>query len=296
MEQSRPIHDIICDNIPLSRFAKCMGISRPSLYKYMDAYDSKDLDLIPDNILNIFDTVSTRVPRDRLQAYFNDIYAKHIRMEERRLHESPVPPHIAEIVDCEGLNVGHIDSMIDRAQRHLERLLGKDSQDEDEVERVRKDIRDLEYTREMVEKRQSENRFMLIYSSNWTVCIGPEESDVAEYHEGSESEISDVDTMFRFYLTRARSGYTLFFYNEGEGDSVEVQLLTGPRKDMTRDVVGMFRPEPGMRFVRIPDLFDEDFEELFRYRVIRSNGGVVLNTAIGRFTDLGEVSDSNIQI
>lgn len=282
--QSRPIREIISGNISLSSFAKCMSISRPTLYKYMDAYDSGNLDLIPDNILNVFDTASLRVPSDGLQAYFNDIYANYIRMEERRLHESPVPSNIAEIVDMEGLEVKDIDRMIEKAERHLERQQRKDPQDEDEIERTKKDIRDLAYSRDMVERRQAESRFLLIFDADWTACVGPAESDTVDYDEDVESDVPDIDSKFRFYLTRAQSGYTLFFCNAEEGDTVEVQLLTGPRDDKTRDVVGTFRPEPGMGFIRIPDLFNEDFEGLFQYRVVRSNGGRVLNAAIGRFT------------
>ena len=282
--QPRSIRDIISENISFSSFAKCMDISRPTLYKYMDAYDSKNIDLIPDNVLKVFDTASTRIPPDKLQGYFNEIYANRIRTEERRLRENPVPPEIAEIVDAEGLDVKDIDRMIEKAERHLERLLKRDPQDEDEIESVRKDIRDLGYSRDMVERRQSENRFILIFDADWTACVGPGESDTVDYDEEAEIDVPDIDSKFRFYLTRAQSGYTLFFYNDEEGDTVEVQLLTGPRKDMTRDVVGTFRPEQGMKFIRIPDLFDEDFEEFFQYRVVRSNGGKVLNAAIGKFT------------
>ena len=281
--QSKPIREIIGENISFSRFAKSMGISRPTLYKYMDAYDSKNIDLIPDSILKVFDTASTQIPTNRLHAYFNDLYIDYVRTEERRSRENPVPPEIAEIVDSEGLDVKDIDRMIEKAERHLERLLKRDPLDEDEIESVRKDIRDLEYSREMVERRQSENRFILIFDANWTACVGPGESDTVDYDEDAEIDVPDVDSKFRFYLTRAQSGYTLFFYNDGEGDTVEVQLLTGPRKDMTRDIVGTFRPEHGMKFIRIPDLFDEDFEEFFQYRVVRSNGGKVLNAAIGKF-------------
>ena len=60
--QSKPIREIIGENISFSRFAKCMGISRPTLYKYMDAYNSKNIDLIPDSILKVFDTASTQIP------------------------------------------------------------------------------------------------------------------------------------------------------------------------------------------------------------------------------------------
>ncbi len=281
--QSKSIREIIIKNMSFSNFAKCMDISRPSLYKYMDAYDSNNVDLIPDNILKVFDTVSTRIPPDQLQAYFNELYANHIRTEDRRMRENPVPPEIAEIVDAEGLDVKDIDRMIEKAERHLERLMRRDPQDEDEIERTKKDIRDLGYSRDMVERRQSENRFILIFDTDWTACIGPEESDTVDYDEGAEIDVPDIDSKFRFYLTRAQSGYTLFFCNDEEGDTVEVQLLTGPRKDMTKDVVGIFRPESGMKYIRIPDLFNEEFEELFQYRVVRSNSGTVLNRAIGKF-------------
>lgn len=283
LEQTISIREIIGEHISLTTFAKCMGISRPTLYKYMDAYDEKNIDLIPDNILRVFDTVSIRVPKDQMQAYFNELYANFIRTEERRSRESPVPPDIAEIVDLEELSVKDIDNMIERAERHLNRLLKKETMDEEKVERVRKDIRDLEYTREMVERRQTENRFLLIFNANWTVCTGPNESDVVDYDEEAEENIPDIDSRFRFRITRAVAGFTLFFFNDEEGDSVELQLLTGPKEDRMIDVVGVFHPDPGMKYIRIPDLFNEEFDEFFQYRVIRSNNGKVLNSAIGSF-------------
>ena len=158
--QSKPIREIIGENISFSRFAKCMGISRPTLYKYMDAYNSKNIDLIPDSILKVFDTASTQIPTNRLHAYFNELYIDYVRTEERRSRDNPVPPEIAEIVDSEGLDVKDIDRMIEKAKRHLERLLKRDALDEHEVESVRKDRRDLAYSREMVERRQSENRLV----------------------------------------------------------------------------------------------------------------------------------------
>ena len=153
-QQTRPIREIIGENIALSSFAKCMGVSRPTLYKYMAAYDSKDLGLIPDSVLKVFDAASSDIPKDRLRSYFNELYESHVRTEERRLRESPVPPDIAEIVDGERLDSRDIDRMIEKAERHLGRLVRRDPPDEDEIERVRKDIRDLGYTREMVERRQ----------------------------------------------------------------------------------------------------------------------------------------------
>lgn len=278
------IHDTIGKYISLSRFAKCVGVSRPTLYKYMEAYDSGRIELIPDNVLTVFDRASMEKDTKTLHSFFNDLYINFVRTEERRQFEHPVPPDIAEIVDSENLNVKDIDRMMDRAQKHLDILLKKESVNEDEVENVRKDIRDLQYTREMVERRQAENRFILIYSDYWTSCTGPEESDTIDCDEQTESDIPGIDSNFRFYLTRAKLGYTLFFYNDVEGDNIEVQLLTGTYDDKTKDVMGIFHPDPGMKFVRIPDLFDEDFEELFRYRIIRSRDGRVLNKAIGKFT------------
>lgn len=283
-KKTTPIRELIGEYISLSHFAKCMGISRPTLYKYMDAYDKNNLDLIPDNLLKAFDTASSDIPRNKLQSYFNELYANHVRIEERRLRENPVPPDIAEIVDSENLSVKDIDSMTERAERHLKRLMKRDNPDEDEIERVKKDIRDLSYTREMVERRLAENRFVLIYSADWTSCIGPDEGDTIDCDDEAEIDVPDIETKFRFYLTRAKAGYTLFFYNDDAGDEIEMQLLTGSGEDKTRDIVGKFYPEPGMKFIRIPDLFDDDFEDLFRYRVVRSHGGAILNTAIGKFT------------
>lgn len=281
--ENRPIRDRIGEYLSLSRFAKCMDMSRPTLYKYMDAYDRKEMDLIPDNVLKVFDKASTETNKNVLRAYFSDLYANHERTEERRHRENPVPQDIADIVDSEGLEVKDIDRMIEKAQRHLDRELKKNPADEEEIENTRRDIRDLEYTREMVERRGAESRFILIYSADWTACIGPGESDTVDFDEQAESEVEGIESVFRFYLTRAQSGYTLFFANDEEGDTVEVQLLTGYGDDRARDVVGTFRSEPGMKFVRIPDLFDEDYEGLFRYRVVRSRDGNVLNRAIGKF-------------
>lgn len=280
---TKSIRNIISEYISLSNFARCMCISRPTLYKYMDAYDTNEMDLIPDNILKVFDTASTLSSKEKLRAFFNGLYANHICTEERRLRDNPVPPDIAEIVDCEGLEVKDIDRMIELAERQLEGLLKRDPLDEEKIGVVKKDINNLKYTREMVERRLTEDRFLLIFPGDWTVCTGPGESDTIDWDDDAE-DISDMDTKFRFFLSRAKSGYTLFFYNDDEGDDVEVQILSGPGDDKTKDVLGKFYPEPGMKFIRIPDLFDEDFEQLFQYRVIRSNGEKVLNTAIGKFT------------
>lgn len=249
----------------------------------MDAYDTNKIDLIPDNILKVFDTASTLSSKEKLRAFFNELYANHICTEERRLRNNPVPPDIAEIVDCEGLEVKDIDRMIEMTERQLERLLKRDPLDEEKIGAVKKDINNLKYTRDMVERRLTEDRFLLIFSDDWTVCTGPEESDTIDCDDDAE-DISDMGARFRFFLSRAKSGYTLFFYNDDEGDDIEVQILSGPGDDKTKDVLGTFYPEPGMKFIRIPDLFDEDFEQLFQYRVIRSNAGKVLNTAVGKFT------------
>lgn len=280
---TKSIRNIISEYISLSNFARCICISRPTLYKYMDAYDTNKIDLIPDNILKVFDTASTLSSKEKLRAFFNELYANHICTEERRLRNNPVPPDIAEIVDCEGLEVKDIDRMIEMTERQLEGLLKRDPLDEEKIGAVKKDINNLKYTRDMVERRLTEDRFLLIFSDDWTVCTGPKESDTIDWDDDAE-DISDMDTKFRFLLSRAKSGYTLFFYNDDEGDDVEVQILSGPGDDKTKDVLGTFYPEPGMKFIRIPDLFDEDFEQLFQYRVIRSNGGNVLNTAVGKFT------------
>lgn len=284
LERKISIREIIGEHISLSKFAKSLGISRPTLYKYMDAYDVGNVEHIPDNVLKAFDIASSEKSKKNLHTYFNEMYENYIRTKERKARNSPVPPDIAEIVDNENLSVKDIDFMIEKAKKHKKRLLERESVDEDEVNSVTKDILDLEYTREMVEKRRCENRFILIRCDCWTACIGSKECDTVDFDEEAEMEMPDLETKFRFYMARAQCGYTLFFYNDSEGDKVELQLLTGPREDYTENVMGTFYPEPGMKFIRVPDLFDEDMEEFFRFRVTRSRNGVILNTAVGKFT------------
>lgn len=240
--ENRSIRNVIGENLSLSKFAKCIGVSRPTLYKYMDAYDSKLLDTIPDSVLNIFDDVSSETDRIVLKSFFDGLYTNYLRTEERREHDGPVPRDIADIIDEEDLDVDDIDRMIGIAQEHLEWLLKKNPQDEAKIENVRKDILDLEYTKDMVQRRRSEKRFTLIYSASWTSCIGPGVSDVIAYNEEAESDIPGIESRFRFFMTRADPGYTLFFYNDEEGDDVEVQLLTGSCDDRTKDIMGTFRP------------------------------------------------------
>ncbi len=284
LENKVSIREIIGENISLSKFAKSLNISRPTLYKYMDAYDVGNVECIPDSVLKTFDRVSSEKSKKSLHIYFNEMYENYVRTKERRMRNNPVPPDIAEIVDNENLSVKDIDLMIEKAKKHKKRLLEREFVDEDEVNSVTKDIHDLEYTREMVEKRRCENRFILIRYDLWTACIGSTESDTVDFDEETEMEMPGLETKFRFYMAKAQCGYTLFFYNDSEGDNVELQLLTGPREDYTENIMGVFYPEPGMKFIRIPDLFDEDTGDFFRFRIIRSRDGIILNTAIGKFT------------
>ncbi len=270
--------------ISMTMFAKCLCVSRPTLYKYLEHYKSKDIDRIPDNVLKIFDKVMNETSENELRAYFKELQSEYRRTEERRNRDSPIPADIADTIDCEDLDVRDIDKMIDKVKRRLVWVNKNDSSNKQEIEQIEKDLCDLEYTRNLVERRLSENRFLLIYSSDWMVCTGPEDSDVVDLDEETMHDCPELDSQFRFYLTRAKLGYSMFFYNDSEGDEISVQLLTGPGEDKTKNIMGTFSPEPGMKFIKIPDLFDEDWEDLFRYRILRTHNGTVLNSAIGKFT------------
>ena len=82
--ENRSIREVIGENLSLSKFAKCIGVSRPTLYKYMDAYDAKLLDTIPDSVLNIFDDASSETDRIILKSFFDGLYTNYLRTEERR--------------------------------------------------------------------------------------------------------------------------------------------------------------------------------------------------------------------
>ncbi len=78
------------------------------------------------------------------------------------------------------------------------------------------------------------------------------------------------------------SGYTVFFDNEGS-DSIRVVLLACPGDDEVLRPMGTFHPDTGMNFIRIPDLFMQDYHDWFRYRIERVRDGEVVDSAVCTF-------------
>jgi len=69
--RSGHISAVIRDIIPLSDVADYLNISRPTLYKYMDFYDSGEFEKIPSATKNYFDFISSgKTTRKEVHEYF----------------------------------------------------------------------------------------------------------------------------------------------------------------------------------------------------------------------------------
>ena len=62
----------------ISEIAEKFGISRPTLYKYMDCFDNGEYDRIPGKILSYFDAMSREADPERSTIY--------LMAETRRRH------------------------------------------------------------------------------------------------------------------------------------------------------------------------------------------------------------------
>lgn len=190
----RSIRTAVSEHFSVASLAKCMRVSRPTIYKYMDAYDRGREDEVPENVRNIFSTVCERIPENGLDSYFNRMMAEHYReMEEN----GDVPEDIAEAIDNEGVTSDKIDRMIERARSHLEWLTVNNG-DPEEIASVEKDLSDLEYSRDMVERHMKQRRFILIANmGSWTSSDG---KNTYPFTEKNEAEVPGIRDMFRWSL------------------------------------------------------------------------------------------------
>lgn len=272
----RSIRKTVSDHFNVASLAKCLNVSRPTAYKYMEMYDNGREDLLPQEILNIFNTVCTRIPASGIDVYFNKMMAEYFR----RVNESEdIPDSAADAIDGEDITPDRIESMIERARNQLD-WLNKSGGNPADVASVEKDLSDLEYTLDLVKKRNGQRRFMLIGNMGvWTASDGKK---TYPYIERNMAEIPGIEDMFRWCVVQSNNGYTVFFDNEGS-DGVRVVLLAVPDDNRTFRPMGTFLPDPGMNYIRIPDLFLSDFWDFFRYRIERIRDGSVIDSCVCSF-------------
>ena len=97
MENKQTLRETIDRFSNVARFAKCLGISRPSLYKYIEKYDSGDQSTIPNDILTTFNTIISGND-DFKMVYFNDLYSRYL--DKNGQAAESVPKDIARKIDC----------------------------------------------------------------------------------------------------------------------------------------------------------------------------------------------------
>ena len=109
----------------LSDVAESLGISRPSLYKYMQLYDKGTTDQIPPDVLN----------------YFNDIASD----ETKRFELMRMTKCEAEKTDCELLHRREkLDALLSERNMMMKKLSSNEDIDQDVVSKFNEAIRDID--------------------------------------------------------------------------------------------------------------------------------------------------------
>ena len=330
MENRQTLRQVIDECSNVARFAKCLGVSRPSMYKYIDLYDKGDTSSIPENVLAVFKTLMSGNRNFRMN-YCNDLYAKYLNDNEQT--EEPVPDDIAKKIDDMNITLDWVDSWITITEQEIERNeeeIRDQGWNRDYIERnrdfyeghirmVKKRLEDLEYTRELIEKRNNEKHFLSpdmkkmesIEVLDWTVSTGksrydlwPTLDDMTEmwrsgFIDLTNTEInSDVKSIvdneleqhpelkdaFKYSEIKTEEGYVFFFAGASEDDEIVVNIYTdGFNCQGVYTRIASFSPDKKQFFVKIPKIFDDKHESCFGYEVERRNNGVLLNRIRGSF-------------
>ncbi len=97
MDQNESIKDIINKHSNLAQFSKCLGISRPTIYRYIEWFDAGDNDKIPEEINRIFKTLLGGNSEFRYH-YFTELYGSYLEKQEA-FKGVQVPKSIADQID-----------------------------------------------------------------------------------------------------------------------------------------------------------------------------------------------------
>ena len=278
MDSRQPtLKDVVDEYSSMVRLAKSLGISRPSAYKYVQAYDDGHKELIPEEVLKFFDTVMISTPSGRREI-FNSRYNEYLNQEEAREMENPVPREIAETIDRLGMTVEQIDARIENALRVQESLhkLGYGPENH-HVQSVERDLRNLQYTRDMIERRSREIRFWPITEGDmeWFADIGGGLS--YPYNEDELECKPDLAGCFKYCLLKNVDGYTLLFDSPGRSDPTVTVMISAKAANGWVEVAS-FSNQPGQHYVSVPKIFDSAYAYNFWYNVMMtSEKGKIIN-------------------
>lgn len=290
METKQTIREIIDKHSNVARFSKCLGISRPSLYKYIESYDNGDHSGIPQNILAVFNTLLSGNEDFRL-IYFTDLYAKYLN--ENESSSEPVPKEIAAKIDSLELTLDDVDEWIEHTEnmkneleheiesRNLNREIYKS-----DLLRMENRIKDLEYTRELVEHRMNERHFINVKEGKmeWVASTGPSHCFAEIYTEEIAKEDPDLQKALKCCKAKTEEGYMFYFAGASEDDCIQVHVKVSRGWNEGIDArIATFSPDKGQFYVKLPRIFDDAHEYAFYYEVERYRDGKLLNKLTGLF-------------
>lgn len=290
MESKQTIRAIIDKHSNVARFSKCLGISRPSLYKYIECYDEGDQSGIPENILAVFNTLMSGNEDFRL-VYFTDLYAKYLSENESTFE--PVPKDIAAKIDSLELTLEDVDEWIEHTENMKNELeheiISRDLNRElykPDLLRMENRLKDLEYTRELVEHRMNERHFINVKEGKmeWIASTGPRYFEAHSYSEKAAEYEPELKDAFKCCKAKTEDGYMFYFAGASEEDCIEVQVVTNAGwNEGIKACIATFRPDKGQFYVKVPRIFDDAHEYAFNYVVERKRDGKLLNHMGGFF-------------
>ena len=290
MENKQTLRETIDRFSNVARFAKCLGISRPSLYKYIEKYDSGDQSTIPNDILTTFNTIISGND-DFKMVYFNDLYSRYL--DKNGQAAESVPKDIARKIDSLELTVEDVDEWIEHSQKEKDELeaaietRGLDRRiHESDLAWFDKRLEDLEYTRELVELRTKERHFIAVKEGkmDWIASTGPRPIDVCRYNEEELKYNPELEKAFKCCKAKTEEGYMFYFAGSSEDDHIVVNVVTSRGwNEGICERIASFSPDKRQYFVKIPRIFDDAHEYAFNYEVERYRDGMLLNHLEGFF-------------
>lgn len=290
MENENTLRKTIDKYSNVARFAKCLGISRPSMYKYIDCYDNGDKSCIPDDVLKKFNTLMEGNDDFKL-LYCNDLFSDYLNNNEST--SEPVPKEIAAKIDSLELTIEDVDEWIEHTENlkneleaHIQKYgLNKENYRND-IADYEKRLKDLEYTRELVELRKQERHFINVKEGKmeWKASTGLTIIDQSLYNKTELEYKPELEEAFKYCKAKIEDGYMFYFAGAFEDDTIVVNVVTNAGwNEGIKTRIASFSPDKGQFFVKIPKIFDDAHEYAFNYEVERLRGDKLLNHVEGFF-------------
>ena len=280
MEANKPtLREIVDEYSSIVRFSKSLGISRPSTYKYIDLFDRGTKEGIPEDIIKVFNTI-VMTPKTGWRNLFNKLYDNYLNQEEVREMQDPVPKDIAETIDRLGMTVDQIDERIENALRVRENInnLGY-APNHPRILQVEQDLKSLQYTRDMIERRNKEIRFWPVTEGEliWAV----DECNYGFQYPYTDATLNDKPELkdsFKYSIMKNSGGYTFLFHCPDCLDNHITVTISVSLPGQVSSVLGEFTNKGDENYIVIPKIFDYSYAYHFRYKVVRKDGnGKVLN-------------------